>query len=85
MQNIFGCFLISNILTLNNMSNIETFAQNLKKNRKTTGLSQEKLALMSDLDRTYIQLLESSKANPSIKVMDKLALTLGISIKDFFT
>jgi transcriptional regulator with XRE-family HTH domain len=66
------------------MSTVEIFAWNLKKRRKLMGLSQEKLALLSDIDRTYVQLLEKAKANPSIKLMEKLANTLGISVKDFF-
>jgi transcriptional regulator with XRE-family HTH domain len=66
------------------MSTIEILAWNLKKRRKLMGLSQEKLALLSDIDRTYVQLLEKKKANPSLKIIEKLALALGISVKDFF-
>lgn len=43
-------------------------------------LSQEQLALLSDLDRTYIARIEEGKANPSIKVLNKLARVLKIRI-----
>jgi transcriptional regulator with XRE-family HTH domain len=66
------------------MSNLEVFAINLRRKRKLIGLSQEQLGLESEIDRTYIQLLESAKANPSLKVMEKLSSVLNISIVDFF-
>ena len=44
--------------------------------RKKRQLSQEELALLSDIDRTYIARLEEGKANPSIKVLNKLSRVL---------
>ena len=48
--------------------------------RQKRNLSQEQLALLSDLDRTYIARIEEGKANPSIKVLNKLARVLKIRI-----
>ena len=39
-------------------------------------LSQEQLALLSDIDRTYLARMEEGKANPTIKVLNKLSRVL---------
>lgn len=39
-------------------------------------LSQEQLALLSDLDRTYLARIEEGKANPSVKVLNKISRVL---------
>ena len=46
------------------------------------GLSQEKLALLSDLDRTYIPSIENGKRNISITVLEKLSNALDISVSE---
>ena len=43
-------------------------------------LSQEELALLSDVDRTYIARIEEGKANPTVKVLYKLAKKLKVRI-----
>lgn len=50
--------------------------------RKKKNISQEQLALLSDVDRTYMARIEEGKANPSLKVLHKLASTLRIPLKD---
>jgi len=62
----------------------EKFGNKLKELRIARGLSQEKLALLADLDRTYIPSIEKGKRNVSITVLEKLAKALYINIKDFF-
>jgi transcriptional regulator with XRE-family HTH domain len=47
--------------------------------RLEKGWSQEKLALMSDLDRTYIPSIEAGKRNISICVIEKIANALKIT------
>jgi transcriptional regulator with XRE-family HTH domain len=66
------------------MNSLEIFAGNLKSIRKKKGFSQEKLGFASNIDRTYVQLIEAKKANPSLKVIEKLADALEISLIDFF-
>jgi transcriptional regulator with XRE-family HTH domain len=56
----------------------------IKAFRLKQGLSQEKLALKADLDRTYIPSIEKGERNISIVVLEKLAIALNVSIKDFF-
>jgi len=56
----------------------------LKKLRLERGLSQEVLANIAELDRTYIPGIEKGERNVSVIVLEKLAKALKISIKDFF-
>ena len=53
--------------------------------RKTIGISQEELADMVGLDRTYITSVECGKRNISIVNIEKLANALQVSLKDFFS
>lgn len=63
---------------------IEKVGQRIKKLRSDLGLSQEKLALKADLDRTYIAGVENGKRNLSLKSLEKIVLALEISFEDFF-
>lgn len=55
------------------------FGQALKEARLTKGMSQEELALESDLDRTYVSMLERNVKNPTLGTISKLAKSLGIT------
>lgn len=48
------------------------------------GLSQEKLALKADLDRTYLAGVENGKRNLSIKSLEKIINALEVSFQEFF-
>ena len=52
--------------------------------RGEQGLSQEKLALRAELDRTYIAGVEQGKRNLSIKSLEKIIIALNISFEEFF-
>jgi transcriptional regulator with XRE-family HTH domain len=54
----------------------EKLAQNIIARRNELGLSQEDLAGIADLDRTYISGLERRRRNPTLKVLEKLAAAL---------
>lgn len=54
----------------------KTFGEIVKDLRLQKKLSQEKLALQSDIDRTYLSLLERGLRNPTLKVVFALARTL---------
>ncbi len=62
----------------------ECFAENLKKFRKENGLTQSELADLSGISFKYIYKLETGDSNPSIRVVDILAKTLGVSPISFF-
>ena len=62
----------------------EAVGQRIKEFRAIQGLSQEKLALKADLDRTYIAGVEQGKRNISLKSLEKIVEALGVSFEDFF-
>jgi len=47
--------------------------------RKRVGVSQEALALYSDVDRSYMSQIERGLRSPTIEILVKLLSTLGIS------
>jgi transcriptional regulator with XRE-family HTH domain len=48
--------------------------------RKKKGLSQERLSVLSEVDRTYIGKVEQGKANPSFKILVKLSKGLKVKL-----
>ena len=54
----------------------------LRRLRRDKGLSQEELAHQSDLDRTYVSLLERGLRQPSLSSILKLSKPLGVSSAD---
>ena len=56
-----------------------TFGEVLQKCRRQKGLSQEKLAEISGLDRTFISLLERGLRQPSLSTLLRLAQALDTS------
>jgi hypothetical protein len=56
----------------------------IKELRISAGLSQEKLALAADLDRTYIASVEHGKRNVSIVNLEKIVIALNCTLSDFF-
>ena len=51
---------------------------NIKTHRRKRRLSQEQLALLSGVDRSYLAEVEAGKANPSIRFLHKLSNALKI-------
>ena len=56
----------------------EQFGAKLKRLRLEKGLSQEKLALKSGIDRTYLPGIEKGERNVSIEVLERLAKALDL-------
>ena len=52
--------------------------------RKERGLSQEELAELSGLDRTYISGIERGLRNVALRNIEALANALGVSIAELF-
>lgn len=57
---------------------IEIFSSNVKHFRKEKNYTQEKLAELSGLHRTYIGGIELGKRNVSIETLEKIAKALEI-------
>ena len=62
----------------------EKVGQRIKALRTEIGISQEKLALKAELDRTYLAGVENGKRNLSLKRLEKIINALEISFHDFF-
>lgn len=58
----------------------EKFAKKLVAIRKERGLSQEELALICGVDRTYVGRIERMERTPSLIVLQKFADGLGMSL-----
>jgi len=56
----------------------------IKKLRIDKSMSQEKLALLANIDRTYISDIEKGERNVSVEILEKLTNTLEISISELF-
>ncbi len=61
-----------------------TVGKRIRELRNKLGISQEELAYIAELDRTYITSVECGKRNISIVNIEKLAIALKITLKDFF-
>ena len=59
------------------MSIREILAKNLRVSRLQRGLSQEELAHLARIDRTYVSSLERGVYGATIDMVDKLAQALG--------
>lgn len=57
-------------------------AAHLRRYRAEKGWSQEAFAFEAKVHRTYISDLERGARNPSLTMLDKLALPLGVSAAD---
>ncbi|AOZ92284.1 helix-turn-helix domain-containing protein [Paenibacillus crassostreae] len=67
------------------MKNIEVIGENIRILRQKSGLSQEQLALLSNMNTSYIGQIERGEKNPTIRTLEKIAAALKINITDLFT
>lgn len=63
-----------------NKSARQMFAHNLRSTRLQRGLTQEQLAEISGLHRTYVGSVERGERNISIDNMERLANALGCAL-----
>ncbi len=55
---------------------------NLQRLRRQRGLSQEELADRAKVHQTYLSGVETGKRNPSIEVLQRIAVALKADIED---
>jgi transcriptional regulator with XRE-family HTH domain len=60
----------------------ERVGLNLQKLRRERGLSQEELADRANIHQTYLSGVERGKRNPTITVLQRIAVALGADIED---
>jgi len=58
----------------------QRLGERLYAEREKRKLSQEQLGLISDVDRSYIARIERGAANPTLRVLNKLAKALKIRL-----
>ncbi|MGM9747788.1 MAG: helix-turn-helix domain-containing protein [Candidatus Cryptobacteroides sp.] len=58
------------------------FGSNVQKYRKAQKLSQEKLAELAGVHRTYIGMIERAEKNITLCNMEKIAKALQVKIQD---
>jgi transcriptional regulator with XRE-family HTH domain len=54
--------------------------KNVRRLRQLRGLSQEKLAVDSEIDLTYLGGIERGRRNPSLMVMVRIAAALSVPL-----
>jgi transcriptional regulator with XRE-family HTH domain len=67
---------------MNSRNILEIFGENVQKYRKEQQLSQEKLAEIAGVHRTYIGMIERAEKNITLRNMEKIAKALKVEIKD---
>lgn len=63
----------------------EILAQNIRAYRTSKGLSQEALADLSGLHRTYIGSVERRERNVTLSTLEAIATTLGTTVPDLLS
>jgi transcriptional regulator with XRE-family HTH domain len=63
----------------------QVFARNVRKARTELGISQEKLAELCGLHRTYVSSVERAERNVSIDNMERIARALNRPLADLVT
>ena len=61
---------------------LEIFGRNVQKYRKGKEISQEKLAEIAGVHRTYVGMIERAEKNITLRNMEKIANALNVKIKD---
>ncbi len=57
-------------------------ASNVRHYRKAQGLSQEKLAALAEVDRTYIGYIENAHHNVGVRVLCQIAMALNMNVEE---
>ena len=60
------------------------FGRRIQELRKDRSLSQERLAEIISVDRSYMGFVERGERNPTLEKIDKISKALKVSLKDLF-
>lgn len=63
----------------------QILAGNVRAFRKRKNLSQEELADLCDLHRTYVGSVERGERNVTLSTLEVFAAALGVSVRDLLT
>jgi transcriptional regulator with XRE-family HTH domain len=59
-------------------------AWNIRRLRAERGISQERLAVETETDRAYMSEIENERGNPTVDLLDRLAVSLKVPLLEFF-
>jgi len=62
----------------------EQLGMRIKYLRQKRKWSQEDLALNSNINRNYISDLENGRRNPSLEILERITVALGITLEELF-
>ena len=63
---------------------LNLLAKNIRKERQRRSLSQEELADLAGVHRTYVGMIERSEKNITVLGLEKIAKALQVDIVDLF-
>lgn len=63
----------------------QTLSENVRNFRKEKNISQESLADICDLHRTYIGAVERGERNVTLSTLEIIAKSLGVSVPELLT
>jgi transcriptional regulator with XRE-family HTH domain len=61
---------------------LKKFGERVRQSRKQKGISQEELAHLADLHRTYIGMIERAEKNITLLNIEKIAKALDVNISE---
>ncbi len=79
-MSLIVCRLIGNKFAIGGMEIRARLSLNMRRLRQSKGWSQEEFAHEAGLHRTYVSDLERGARNPTITVVDKLAVALDVKV-----
>jgi len=62
----------------------ETFAKNLRENRRKSGLTQAQLAEKAEISHHYLAMVELARNIPTVDTIERLAKVLNVEIYELF-
>jgi transcriptional regulator with XRE-family HTH domain len=62
----------------------ETFAQNLRENRRKCGFTQVQLAEKAEISTNYLAMVELARYIPRVEIIERLAKALNVEIYELF-
>jgi transcriptional regulator with XRE-family HTH domain len=58
------------------------FGQRVRSVREAQGVTQEKLAELAEVDRTYVSMIERGKRHPTLEVAERICASLGMRLSE---
>jgi transcriptional regulator with XRE-family HTH domain len=58
------------------------FGRVVKLVREQQGVSQEQLAELAEVDRTYVSMIERGKRHPTLEVAERISHSLGLRLSE---